>query len=312
MRRLFLTLPALLLIAASACSDAGQGPAEQAPTVAAVVIGKLEDSNIREASGLARSQRQDNVFWVINDNGAKEWVHAINPRGKRVGEFDLKKSDNVDWEDLASFSIDGKPYLLVADIGDNDAKYKSRTLYVVEEPVAARNEKARVAWRVKFRYPDGPRDAESAAVDIENRRALLLTKRDIPPVLYEVPLQPDDDKKITARWLGTITSLPPPSRQDVEFAPKTKDWHWQPVGMDISADNLAAVILTYRAVYYYTRQPEQDWFDALNTRPVRVSLGNFKNAEAIAFGNDTRTVVVTGENKHSRVLLIDFSGAPTE
>ena len=312
MRRLFLTLPALLLIAASACSDAGQGPAEKAPTVAAVVIGKLEDSNIREASGLARSQRQDNVFWVINDNGAKEWVHAINPRGKRVGEFDLKKSDNVDWEDLASFSIDGKPYLLVADIGDNDAKYKSRTLYVVEEPVAARNEKARVAWRVKFRYPDGPRDAESAAVDIENRRALLLTKRDIPPVLYEVPLQPDDDKKITARWLGTITSLPPPSRQDVEFAPKTKDWHWQPVGMDISADNLAAVILTYRAVYYYTRQPEQDWFDALNTRPVRVSLGNFKNAEAIAFGNDTRTVVVTGENKHSRVLLIDFSGAPTE
>lgn len=312
MRRLFLTLPALLLIAASACSDAGQGPAEQAPTVAAVVIGKLEDSNIREASGLARSQRQDNVFWVINDNGAKEWVHAINPRGKRVGEFDLKKSDNVDWEDLASFSIDGKPYLLVADIGDNDAKYKSRTLYVVEEPVAARNEKARVAWRVKFRYPDGPRDAESAAVDIENRRALLLTKRDIPPVLYEVPLQSDDDKKITARWLGTITSLPPPSRQDVEFAPKTKDWHWQPVGMDISADNFAAVILTYRAVYYYTRQPEQDWFDALNTRPVRVSLGNFKNAEAIAFGNDTRTVVVTGENKHSRVLLIDFSGAPTE
>ncbi|MGB5576215.1 MAG: hypothetical protein WBM88_02280, partial [Woeseiaceae bacterium] len=290
----------------------GQVPTEQAPTLAAVVIGKLEDSNIREASGLARSQRQDNVFWIINDSGAKEWVHAINPRGKRVGEFDLKKSDNVDWEDLASFSIDGTPYLLVADIGDNDAKHKSRTLYVVEEPVAARNGKARVAWRVKFRYPDGPRDVESAAVDIENQRALLLTKRDIPPVLYEVPLRPDDDKKITAKWLGTIRSLPPPSRQDVEFAPKTKDWHWQPVGMDISADNLAAVILTYRAVYYYTRQPDQDWFDALNTRPRRVSLGNFKNAEAIAFGNDTRTVIVTGENKHSRLLLIDFSGAPTE
>jgi len=307
MRRLF-----LILIAVSACSDAEQVQTEHVPSLAAAAIGKLEDPNIREASGLARSQRQDNVFWVINDNGAKEWVHAINPRGKRIGEFDLKKSDNVDWEDLASFSMDGKPYLLVADIGDNDARFKTRTLYVVEEPVAARNEKARVAWRVKFRYPDGPRDAESAAVDIENQRALVLTKRDIPPVLYELPLQTADDEKITAKWLGTITSLPPPSRQDVEFAPKTKDWHWQPVGMDISADNLAAVILTYRAVYYYTRQPDQDWFDALNARPIRVSLGNFRNAEAIAFGNDTRMVVVTGENKHSRVLLIDFSGAPTE
>ena len=312
MRRLFPIFIALILIAVSACSDAGQVPTEQAPTLAAVVIGKLEDSNIREASGLARSQQQDNVFWVINDNGAKEWVHAINPRGKRIGEFDLKKSDNVDWEDLASFRIDGKSYLLIADIGDNDARYKTRTLYVVEEPVAAKKEKARVAWRVDFKYPDGPRDAESVAVDVENERALVLTKRNTPPVLYEVPLRPVDDKKVTAKWLGTIRSLPPPSRQDVEFAPKTKDWHWQPVGMDISADNLAAVILTYRAVYYYTRQPDQDWFDALNTRPKRVSLGNFKNAEAIAFGNDTRTVVVTGENKHSRLLLIDFSGAPTE
>ena len=305
--------PILILISAGACSDVGNTPApEKTPDSRPVVIGRLEDPVIREASGLARSQRQDNVFWVINDNGAKEWVHAINPRGKRIGEFDLKKSDNVDWEDLASFRIDDKPYLLVADIGDNDARYKTRTLYVVEEPAAAKNEKARVAWRVKFRYPDGPRDAESAAVDIENQRALVLTKRDIPPVLYELPLRPDDDKKITAKWLGTIRSLPPPSRQDVEFAPKTNDWHWQPVGMDIAADNRAAVILTYRAVYYYTRQPDQDWFDALNSRPRRVSLGNFKNAEAIAFGNDTRTVVVTGENKHSRLLLIDFSEAPTE
>ncbi|MDH3304158.1 MAG: hypothetical protein OEM50_00745 [Gammaproteobacteria bacterium] len=306
MRRFF-----LILIAISACSDAEQAPSRQLPTLAAVVIGRLEDPNIREASGLARSQRQDDLFWIINDNGAKEWVHAVNPRGKRIGEFDLKKSDNVDWEDLASFSIDGTPYLLVADIGDNDAKYKTRTLYVVEEPVAAKNKKKKIAWQIDFRYPDGPRDAESVAVDVENQRALVLTKRNTPPVLYEVPLQPVDDKKVTAKWLGTIRSLPPPSRLDVEFAPKTNDWHWQPVGMDISADNLAAVILTYRAVYYYTRQPGQDWFDALNTRPRRVSLGNFRNAEAIAFGNDTRMVVVTGENKHSRLLLIDFNEAPT-
>ncbi len=77
--------------------------------------------------------------------------------------------------------------------------------------------------------------------------------------------------------------------------------------MDISADNLAAVILTYRAVYYYERAPGQDWFDALNTPPRRVSIGNFRNAEAIAFGDDKRTVVVTGENKHSLMLAIDFN-----
>lgn len=305
--------PILILFSASACSDAGNAPdPEKAPALAAVVIGKLEDPVIREASGLARSLRQENVLWVINDNGAREWVHAINPRGKRLGEFDLKKSNNKDWEDLASFHLDGVPYLMIADIGDNDARHKTRTLYFVEEPKAAKKKKEKLAWRVDFKYPNGPRDAEAVAVDIENRRALVLSKRDIPPALYEVPLKSDDDEKVSAKWLGTIRSLPAPSRQDVEFAPKTKDWHWQPVGMDISGDNLAAVILTYRAVYYYTRQADQAWFDALNTKPRRVSLGNFRNAEAIAFGDNGRRVIVTGEHKHSPILLIDFNEAPAE
>ena len=275
-----------------------------------VVIGKLQDANIREASGLARSYRQDNVLWTINDNGADEWVHAISPRGVRLGEFDLRKSKNRDWEDLASFSLNDKPYLLIADIGDNDAKYESRTLYVVKEPQAKKKDREKVDWQIDFRYPDGPRDAEAAAVDIGNQRVLVLSKRDIPPVLYEVPLQQDSGDTVTATRLGAITSLPRPSRQDVEFAPQTKDWFWQPVGMDISDDNLAAVILTYPAVYYYTRLPGQDWLDALNAQPQRVSIGNFRNAEAIAFGDRRRTVIITGENKHSPLLLIDFNEAP--
>ena len=141
--------PILILISASACSEPGNAPAsERAPELRPVVIGKLEDKNIREASGLARSQRQGNVLWVINDNGAEEWVHAISPRGQRLGEFDLKKSKNRDWEDLASFKLDETPYLLVADIGDNDAKRRTRTLYVVEEPEASKNHKAKTAWRI--------------------------------------------------------------------------------------------------------------------------------------------------------------------
>ncbi len=297
-------LPAGLfcVLALFGCTDPVEPPQKR---LAPVIIGRLEDPAIHEASGLARSQIADNVLWTINDNGAKEWVHALSPRGTRLGEFKLKKSKNRDWEDLASFVLDGTPYLLVADIGDNDAQHKRGKLYVVEEPAVEKRGEAKVTWQIDFRYPDGPRDAESVAVDIDNRRVLVLSKRDIPPVLYEVPLVPDD-VKVTATWLGTVRSLPPPSRQDVEFAPKTKNWHWQPTGMDISADGLAAVILTYRAVYYYERQPGQDWFDAFNLRPRRVSIGNFRNAEAIAFADVRRSVVVTGENRHSPLLLINF------
>jgi hypothetical protein len=294
----------LLLIAA--CSAA------ESPPVSVEVVGRLQDGKIREASGLARSQQQAGLLWIINDNGAKELVHAIDHSGARRGEFDLKKSNNKDWEDLASFRLDGQPYLMVADIGDNDAKHDRRTLYFVAEPAAEKKSAAKLDWKVRYEYPDGPRDAEAAAVDIENRRALILSKRDLPPRLYSVPLQADTEETQTATWLGTINSLYPPTRQEVEIAPRIKDWFWQPVGMDISADNLAAIILTYRAVYYYQRKPGQSWLEALNTKPARVSLGNFKNAEAVAFGDDKRTVFVTGENKNSRLLRIDFSGETTQ
>ncbi len=239
----------------------------------------------------------------MNDDG-KARLFALDTAGRDRSDFDLGKADNDDWEDLASFTLDGDPYLLIADIGDNLGKRKKVTLYVAKEPKPS-DDRTKVDWHVDFKYPNGPRDAEAAAVDIDNERVLILSKRDIPPSLYEVPLQSDD--KVTARWLGTVDSLPKPSRQDVEFAPKTRDWHWQPTGMDISADNRAAVVLTYRAIYYYLRRPEQDWFEALNSKPVRVGLGNFRNAEAVAFGDDSRTVYVTGEDRHARLLRVDLA-----
>jgi endonuclease/exonuclease/phosphatase family metal-dependent hydrolase len=245
------------------------------------------------------------VLWTINDSGAKEYLYATDLQGTSIGRTELKKSKNKDWEDLASFTLDGDPHLMVADIGDNDARHKSRKLYFLKEPKAGKKDTT-VDWEVTFKYPNGPRDAEAAAIDIENERVLILSKRDIPPALYEVPLQVDDDKKVTATWLGTISGLPRPSRQDVQFAPKTKDWHWQPSGMDISADNRAAVILTYRAVYYFLRRPDQDWFAAFNTQPIRIGLGNFPNAEAVAFADDNRTVVVTGENRNALLLRVDL------
>jgi len=273
------------------------------------VTGRLENPAIREASGLARSQREPGVLWVINDGGANKTVHAIDHAGIRQGEFKLKKSSNKDWEDLASFRLEDIAYLLIADIGDNLANRPYRTLYIVEEPQVAENNKAKIAWQLDYSYPNGPRDAESVAVDVENQRILVLSKRDIPPLLYALPLRPNVGDKLTASLLGPVLSLPRPRREDVEFALLLNDWYWQPTGMDISQDNLAAVIMTYRAVYYYERHPGQSWFDALNSKPLRISLGNFENAEAIAFADDQHTVVVTGEDKHSRVLRIDLNGA---
>jgi len=277
-----------------------------APESLLTLSGQLQNSAIDEASGLAPSRRDPDILWVINDDGPAV-LYAIDATGAARGKTKVSKASNRDWEDLASFTLQDTPYLLIADIGDNEARRKDVTLYVVEEPDIDDGE-AKIAWQFDFRYPDGPTDAEAIAVDADNERILVLSKRDIPAVLYELPLRPIKDKKVVAKRIGVLASLPQPRRQDVTAAPLVKDWFWQPSGMDINADGSAAIIVTYDAVYYYPRDPNQDWQSALSQPPFGLSLGRIKNAESIAFSSDGNAAFITTEKKHAPLLRVDLSG----
>lgn len=299
--RLSILLIALLVGCSPNAQEANQEQGQ--PRAITVLVGRLENREIDEASGLARSQSNADVFWVINDSG-KPRLHPINTRGRALGRVKLDDANNSDWEDLSSFRLDGKPHLLVADIGDNDGKRKDVRLYFVEEPEPD-EKKVDVAWSFEFSYPAGPRDAEAIAVDIENERVLVLSKREIPAVLYALPLRPDGDKRQKAQRLG-VPALPQPRRQDVDFARKTKNYWWQTTGMDLADDGSAAVILTYRGVYYYPRSADEDWMDALQRKPVALKTGDFGEAEAIAFNTDSTSIYVTFENRGAPVIRIDL------
>ena len=259
------------------------------------LVGRIAIDDVDEASGLARSHLEPDVMWVHNDDG-KPRIYAFDTAGDKRGRLTLDGVKNRDWEDLSSFTLDGKPYLLVADVGDNMRRRKSVYLYVVEEPDLSDDDTVRsdVAWEIKLRFPDGPRDVEAVAVDSDNERVLLLSKRDLPPVLYSVPLRPTGDRVMATR-LGEVRSLPPPKRSDVIAAPKTKSWFWQPTALDIHGDT--AIVLTYRALYWFDRQRGESWFDALNRRPIRQSLGRIPNAESAVIGADRSAAYVTVERK---------------
>ncbi len=298
------------LILATLVAGCNPAPADPEGTPAArrimpVLAGRLENRDIDEASGIARSQRSDNLFWVINDSG-KAQLHPIDNRGRQLGRVKVDDAKLSDWEDIASFSLDGIAYLLIADIGDNDRRRKDVRVYVVEEPDPDEDE-VDIAWEFEFSYPNGPQDAEAAAVDVENGALLVLTKREIPAALYKVPLRPaDEDERQQAVRLGDISSLPQPPRQDVLFAPKTKDWWWQPTGMDIAHDGSAAVVLTYRGIFYYRRAAGEDWFNALRRRPVALSTGDWGEAESVAFNSSGTAIYVTTEGKGAPLVRIDL------
>lgn len=300
----------LLVGLLAACSADTDTEAASGQDRASTVAGSIQNARIDEASGLARSQRYPDVFWVANDDGPSV-LYAIDDKGRDLGRVNVRDASNRDWEDLASFTLDETPYLIAADIGDNDAERKDVRLYVIEEPEAG-DHKVDVAWQVEFSYPEGPRDAEAIAVDVENGEVLVLTKRDLPALLYAVPLRPGTRKRQTARRLAIVDTLPQPSRSDVEFAPRTDDWHWQPTGMDVDQDGSTAVVLTYGGVYLYVRQDGASWSDTFRRSPFVVSRTGNPRAESIAFDGSGDYIFITLEQRNAPLYRLQIGGGPQE
>ncbi len=308
MRNALLALLSLPVLAGCSPSNGTEPPA--IPPIIELV-GQLEDDRLVEASGLTSSRRRDDVLWIHNDGGAKSIVHATDLTGKIVGQLRLDEVRNRDWEDIAAFELEGTPYLLVGDIGDNDSRHDSLTLHAIEEPDLRDDNKVRepVDWEIEFVYPDGPRDAEALAVDEASGTVYILTKRDLPPRLYTVPLKPGTEGLVVATLLGPITSLPPPLRREVEMASITKDWFWQPTAMDFSRDGSFAVVLTYRGVYLFRREDGQSWYDALNAVPLGLTIDRIRDAESLGIGADSKTLFLTIEAKRAPLFRIDIGAA---
>ena len=244
----------LFITIASSCTHRGY------QTINANIIssGTISDRNIGEASGMAVSLIYKDIVWVINDSGNSPSIYALNPKGEVIGTFNIQGVSNNDWEDLASFKYEGKPYILIADVGDNAAKRKAYFLHFIEEPDIEKTSDeflltVKPSWSMTYTYDDGPRDCESVAVDVVSEKILLLSKRDIPPILYELPLT--KQKNAVARRCAEIKPLPRRSQDNTEYSKYSN----QPTAMDISSDGLSTVVLTYDHAFYFSKEKSSDW-----------------------------------------------------
>ncbi len=270
----------------------------------------LKAAAIREASGLAVSSRHNGFLWIVNDSGSAPDLHLVETGGTYRGKVNVPKAENTDWEDLASFTLEGKPFLLVADTGDNQGKRESCTLFVVGEPeLPAAGEsldgRARLAWAIRFHYEDGPRDCESVAVDASAGAVLLLRKRENPPALYRLPLKPADAGQVqVARRIGT-TQVPPPADSLMPFGD-------QPTGLDITPDNSLAAVVTYAGVFLFPHKPGEDWQAAFARKPVLLAPHRLAQAESVAFAKDGNSLFAVSEGTASRIVCYQRQPPPAE
>lgn len=298
---------AALLVALLCVAPARALELPAAPFGAAQVVGTIADLRLNEISGIAASRRADGRYWVHDDSGNEPFLYALDARGALLGQVRIDDVANVDWEDIASFVLDGTPYLLVADSGDNAGTRGHYELAVIAEPALPllAHAHAAPAWKIRYRFPDGAHDCEAVGVDATTQTVILVTKRTDRPQVYTLPLRPRGDGEQVATRIATITAIPKPTAAERALRLNAARYGHEPTGLDIDPTGHRAALLTYRNAYVFMRAAGQSWAQTFTGKPELLRLPLLPQAEAIGFDREGRSLFVTGEGLPVPLLRFD-------
>ena len=248
---------------------------------------KLANNEVSESSGLARSRNVPGVFWTHNDSGDAPRIYAFNTKGKDLGTCEVTGIRARDWEDMASFQVQGKSFLLLGDVGDNAKRNNFHELYLVAEPPVdpARGLATRqmpVLAAIRYQYEDGRHNCESIGVDPASKTILIVTKdggRKCNAYAISFPKQRSSDP-VVAKKIATL-NIPTAT------------------GMDVSANGRRAVVLTYGDAYEYRRAADEDWATAFSRQPRQLRMPRRAQGETICYGPNGKTLYLTSEKAPS-------------
>ena len=232
-----------------------------------------------EASGITASRRTPGRFWAHNDSGQPE-LFALDARGTVTGRVRVEGATVQDWEAVAIGPCPEGSCVYVGDIGNNEGKRRSITIYRMPEPDRAEGS---VAVRDTFeaRYPGDSQDAETLIVTPKGEM-LIVTKGETGPVaIFKVPAQA---KSGTVAKLEAVGKPRQPHKPERDA--RITDGAISPSGARIA-------LRTARAILFFAT----DDFGAGRWQEAgRVSLEPLAEpqGEGVTFA-DERTLYVVGE-----------------
>ncbi|RSS53627.1 hypothetical protein, partial [Streptomyces sp. WAC06614] len=208
---------ALAALGWAATATASGGPYAAGPQPPAVRPAALAPEKhctlpggLAELSGLAASRKHPGVLYAVNDSGNTNQVLAVDcstATGRLRATFTLTGTTNTDWEALAlGKDPDGRPALLVGDIGDNLGSRAEITVHSFPEPDQL-VDAAVTPTSYRFAYADGRHDAESLLADPVTGRLHVASKLiGAAGRLYQAPLppRPGQTNTLTAVRTGPV------------------------------------------------------------------------------------------------------------
>jgi hypothetical protein len=193
-----LVTTAVFLIVILACNL----PVIAQSTPACTPIGGLSHlSGVVEASGAVVGKRFPDVIWTHNDSGTAQ-LFAFDTRGAVKARVALTGVKVTDWEDVAIGPCPGGSCMYAADIGDNDRRRRSLTIYRFSEPRPGDTGVA-VTDTWQLTYPDGPHDAEALFVTPSGEMFIITKEEGDSAGLYRAAV-PTDGAAVTLQRVGQL------------------------------------------------------------------------------------------------------------
>lgn len=264
--------------------------------------GAVDDARLRELSGLVVSPSDPARYWAHNDSGNAAELFALDRAGQVLARVGIRDAAAFDWEDIATFTLRGQPYLAIADSGDNLRWRDVLEIVVVHEPAPRRGSDGLVlspAWTLRVRLPDGARDIEALGADAARAQFWMVEKTDADPALYRLPLRAQD--MVIAQASGTL-QLGAACR----VAAKPCARAGRVTALDFDRTARQALLLTAQGAYWYRRAPAQDWQQAFAGAPVFIPLPRLRQPEALAFDADGQGFTVSSEGRKAPLLHVDL------
>jgi hypothetical protein len=277
-----------------------------------VTLGRVQNDELTEASGLVSSRTYPGVLWSHNDGGSGAGVFGIGEGGGDIGFHPLPDVGPIDVEDIAIAAGATGDDLFVADIGDNRLERPSIRVYRFPEPAPERPGLIAAVEVLEFAFPKGPHNSETFLVDAATNRVVIVTKeqqlddgmpdnfgKTLPSLVFEGAVDGHGAGPVELVNVGTI-DMPAleAMNESAGLSPASLlGFGGVPTSGDVSADGSLVALRTYEAVWLWARQEDQSVAEALLGTPCQVTVASERQGEALAFVDDGLVTLSEGVNQ---------------
>lgn len=253
--------------------------------------GTMKKKVMKEVSGFACSRQTTGYIWAHGDENTEgnKKIIAIKPDGTLAMTINISADPGRDdWEDIATGVFDGKNYVFIGAIGDNDLTYKDNYyIYYFEEPVipsGTTTKTVNVSY-IRFGYPDNKaHNTETLMYDnIEHMFYVVDKVKEGICTLYRLPFN-----TTYGSAMQTLTKV-------CELGNGGK-FNFV-TGGDITPDGRWMAIKSKKYVLLWERQWDESLSETAQRRPVQIAAYEEEaQGEAIAWA-DATTFYTTSDQK---------------